>query len=136
MRLFSPNPSQPQDSLLPRVKHSVLMITHLTATAFQSIQDRYQLLLSPLSTPVLHSLSGMSCKCARKTLLRASILHLWKRQEQTSPAKDRINPHSRSDLTRLAAAAHSSPPQCGKTVPAHAFLPPLTAPAPFQYQVV
>lgn len=136
MRLFSPNPSQPQDSLLPRVKHSVL-ITHLTATAFQSIQDqRYQLLLSPLSTPVLRSLSGMSCKCPRKILLRASILHLWKRQEQTSPAKDRINPHSRSDLTCWAAAAHSSPPQCGKTVPTHAFLPPLTAPAPFPYQVV
>lgn len=72
----------------------------------------------PLSAAVLRSLRGMNCKVPEG--------NLQKRWKPTSPVKDTINTHSRSDLTCLVAAAHSSPLRCGKTVPTHTFLPPRT----------
>ena len=115
---FPQNPSQPQDSLLPTVKHSALKITHLTATAFQSIQDqRYRLLLLLLSTPVLHRLRDTSCKRRRESLPRASILRLQKRRKRASPAKTQSSRAADQNLTCLAAAARCSPPRCGRTVP-------------------
>lgn len=79
--------------------------------------------------PLLHSLRGTCSEHLRETLLRASTLHVRKRRKRASPAKDTINAHSRSDVACLVAAAHSSPPRCGRTVP-------LTPPAPSPYQAV